>query len=818
MNVFRSALRSARRRPGFAALNVVGLAVGLACWMLIALYVHDESTADRFHERADRIVRVSQQVTTPGREALWAWSGGAMGEVIERDLAAVETTVRVIQQARPVRAEASDERFREPHFTFADETFFSVFSYDFLRGDAATALAQPDGVVLTESAARRYFGDADPMGQTFVYASNGARTAVVSGVIADPPANAHLPLSVIVPMAAFKSSHGFAADASFDSFWWPTTWTYALLQPGTDREALQAGMGDFIARHRQDGTTYLPTLEPLTDLRFSPATATPTPTVSRSLVQAFAVIAFAVLLLACVNVVNLSTAQATTRVKEVGVRKALGAGRAGLGALFVGEAVVLCGVAFALALALVAAALPAFNGLMGKALDLHLLRQPATWAVLTALVVGTGIAAGAYPALVMSGFRPSRALRGLFVAGRGAALRKTLVVVQFAVTIALAASAAVAFQQLRYLKDAPLGFDQEEVVTLRLPGERWETLRAALEDRAEVVDVTGSASRPGFGTAASLPYEAEGVATDDAEGPRMGMEFVDYGYVEMLGIDVVAGRSFSPAFPADEGRRMDESSYFHIEGSGLLLNQAAVRRLGWADDEAIGKALRFFAYENGTYYTDLRGRVVGVVSDYHASSFEEELRPLAFSLAQSPFGNSSAWALVKVRPGDAAATMAALRSVWDEVHPESPFEASFLSADLDARYASQDRLAVTVAGFAWMGGLIACLGLFGLAAFAAERRRKEVGVRKVLGASVASLVALLSREFVALVAVACVVAVPLAWAASSRWLDGFAYRIDLGPVPFLAVVALALAVTLATVSAHAVRTATDDPVRALRSE
>ena len=816
-------LRSARRRPGFALLNVVGLAVGLACWMLIALYVYDESTGDRFHERADRIVRVSQTVTEPGREALWAWSGGALGEVVESDLSAVEAVVRVLPAAGTVRSEkgpgGGGDRFREEAFVFADEDFFEVFSYTFVQGDAATALRQPNAAVLTASAATRYFGDGDPVGQPLVYAGDGEVPLVVSGVIADPPSNTHLPLSIVASMAGFKALHGYAADAPLTSFWWPTVWTYALLQPGTDRAALQDEMGPFIARHRENSTAYLPTLEPLTDLRFSRGTLAPSPTVSRGLVRGFAVIGFAVLFLACANVVNLTTAQSATRVREVGVRKAVGAGRAGLGGLFVGEAVVLCTAAFVLALAVVAALLPAFSEMMNTSLDLRLLGLPPTWLVLGLLVVGTGVLAGAYPALVLSGFKPARALRGAFVGGRGVRLRKGLVVAQFAITIALAAGAAVAFEQLHYLRNAPLGFEQEEVVTLRLPDGKWEALQAALQAQPEVLAVTGASVRPGFsGAGGGVPYETSRGAGAPGEGSRLAVEYVAEGYVDLLDLRVVAGRDFGPGFPADVGARMDDSGFFHVEGRGFLLNEAAVRHLGWTPDSALGEPMRFYTYENGTYYMDQRGAVVGVVSDYHASSFEAELRPMVFAPSRSPFSNSPSWALVKVRPGDAAGTLASLRAAWDEVHPESPFDASFLSDDLDARYAGQDRLAVTVAAFAWTGGLIACLGLFGLAAFAAEQRRKEVGIRKVLGASAGGLVALLSREFVVLVAVACVLAVPAAWWASSRWLDGFAYRIDLGPMPFVLVGLLALVVSAATVSAHAFGAATADPVRALRSE
>ena len=444
--------------------------------------------------------------------------------------------------------------------------------------------------------------------------------------------------------------------------------------------------------------------------------------------------------------------------------------------------------------------------------------DPLAWAALAALVVGTGLVAGAYPAFVLSRFRPSRVLRGAFVGGSGIALRKGLVIVQFTVSIALAVAATVAFQQLQFLRTAPLGFDQEEVVTLRLPGDRWESLKAALDAQPEVVAVTGATTRPGFGVGWGLTYEAEGVAFAEGAAPRMGLEAVDYGFVETLGLDVLAGRSFSPEFAADEGVRPDDEPYFHLNERGFVLNRTAARRLGWSDEAALGKAMRFTAYENGTYFTDLRGTVVGVVGDYHASSFDGEIVPLVFMLAKSPVAYAPEWAIVKVRPGEAARTLGALRAVWDDVHPDAPFEASFLDADLDARYEAEARLGAVVAIFASLGGLIACLGLFGLAAFAAEQRRRELGVRRVLGASVRSLVALLTRDFVALVAVSTVLAAPLAWWAARRWLDGFVYRTEIGLLPFLVVAAVALLVAVVTVGGQALRAATADPVHALRAE
>ena len=814
--ILRSTLRTARRRPGFAALNVAGLALGLACFLVIALYVYDEATYDRFHERADRIVRVNQDVTAPGREALWAWTGGAMGEDIEADFPQVEAVVRVLRQAGPVRSEADpDRRFREENFLFADEGFFDVFSYRFVRGDAATALRQPNGVVLTASVAARYFGDANPLGQAVTYGD--ALPLTVSGVIADPPPTTHLPFDFVAPMAAFKSTQGLPAEASFGSYWWPSVWTYLLLPSPEAVGALQAQMPDFVARHREDDV-YQPTLEPLADLHFSEAEMAPSPNGSLPLVRAFAAIALAVLLLACVNVVNLTTAQSSVRAREVGVRKAVGAGRGGLAIQFIGEAFVTCTVAAVVALGLVALARPAFLALTGNALSFGLLRQPAAWAGLIALVGTTAVVAGAYPAVVLSGFRPARVLRGAFVGGGGARLRKGLVVFQFSVTIALAAAAAIAFQQLHYVRTAPLGFDEEQVVTLRLPGGEWGPLKAALEARPEVVGVTGASSRPGFGMTGQLPYEAAGSRAERGESDRLGTEFVDYGFIEMLGLEVVAGRGFSPAFASDVGVRPDETPYLHLQDRGFVLNETAVRRLGWTDEEAVGQPLRLYAYENGTYFTDIRGTVVGVVADYHGGSFESEIDPLVLSLTEGPFGNAPAWGLVKVRPGDAAATLASLRAVWDDVLPEAPFEAAFLDADLDGRYEAQARTGSVVAAFAVLGGVIACLGLFGLAAHAAEQRRREVGIRKALGASVQSLVGLLTRDFVALVAVAALIAVPAAWWAASRWLEGFVYRIEIGPLPFVGMGVAVIAVALLTVGGQAYRAATSDPVRALRSE
>ncbi len=830
-NYLLVALRTLRRQRGYAALNVAGLALGLACCLLIGLYVWDEWSYDRHHERGAEVYRVSQRVQADGGEELWAWVGGALAEDLGTEYPELET-VRVLRQPGVVRYAADAEpararSFREEQFLFADEGYFDLFTHRALRGDPAAALRDPSAVILTESAAARYFGDRDPMGETLDY--GGDLPLTVAAVIEDVPASSHLRFELLAPVRAFKATVGRPAEGTFDSYWWPFGWTYVALPDAEAAAAFQAKMPAFIDRNRRgtdDGTNYVPTLEPLYDLHLrSGAISTPGPTGSQTTVQIFLGIALAVLLLACVNFVNLATARSTQRAREVGVRKAIGARRGQLVGQFLGEAVLTSALALALGVVLVALLLPLFNDLTGKALSLGIAGQPVVWLGLLGVVAATGLLAGAYPALVLSGFRPARVLKGVTATGGGAALRKGLVVLQFAVSIALVAGTAAAFQQLYFLRTAALGFDSEEVVALRLPGNGWgqtagwETVEQTLEAQPGLLEATVSTDRPGFGRGSVLPYYVDGGSWEEGvETPRIGHQMVGYDYFGMLGLEPVAGRLFSRALAADEGVRPDSANGFHVFERGLVLNETAARRNGWTPEEALGKELRIVAYENGIYYTDVRGAVVGVVEDHHHGSFEEPIEPVVFGLAKTPFGTSGAWALVKAAPGDAAETVATLRAAWDEVLPEQPFEASFLDADLDARYEREARVGGIVGAFAGLGLAIACLGLFGLAAYAAERRRKEVGVRKVLGATVPNLVGLLARDFLALVAVAAVLAAPLAYFAMERWLDGFAYRIDLGPLLFVGAGLAALAVALVTVSGQALRAATADPVDALRYE
>ncbi|MDX1547191.1 MAG: ABC transporter permease, partial [Rhodothermales bacterium] len=640
-NYLKIALRTLRRSPGYALLNIAGLALGLAACLLIGLYVQDEHAYDRFHERGDCIFRVSQRVEQPGDEALWAWTGGRMAPAIEADFPAVEAAVRLHRSGAPVRyvdeADATRSRaFREDDVLFADPDFFDVFTFRAVQGDLATALEAPGSVVLTRSTARRYFGQADPLGKTLSY--DGRLPLRVTAVVEDVPAASHFTFDLLAPMAAFKQLAGMPVDAEFGSFWWPSTWTYVLLRDAGAAAEIEPQLRPFINRYREN-TEYIPTLEPLHDLYLrSAATSTPEPTSSLATVRIFVLIALAVLLLACINFVNLATARSARRAREVGVRKVAGAARGQLIRQFLGESILLSLVALGLAVGLVELLLPAFNAFTGRTLAAGYADNGAFWAGLAALVVFTGIAGGAYPAFYLAGFRPARVLKGTGpVRGGHAGLRKGLVVFQFAVSTALIVGTLVAYGQLRFLQNARLGFDDEQLVTVLVDDTSgWDALDAAFRSRPEVRAVSAAGSRPGIGYAGDLPFEAEGATFDDGEQPRIGTESVGYGYFEMLGLEMVAGRSFSRAYPADAGIRPNDSPHLHVFERGMILNEAAVRWIGWTPEEALGKTVRYYAYENGTYYTDIRGTVVGVVQDYHTHSLHRQIEPVVYTLAEAP--------------------------------------------------------------------------------------------------------------------------------------------------------------------------------------
>ena len=825
-NYLTTALRTLRRRPGFTALNIAGLALGLACCLSIGLYVRHELSYDQHHAEAERIHRVVQNTDGDGT----AWVGGAMAPLLAEDFPQIEEIVRFHRANTPVRRPDEQQIVEERNFIYADSSAFDVFAFKLLKGDPATALARPGTVVLTEEAATRHFGAADPMGQTLLA---GDRELTVTGVMENLPPTTHMAIDMMTSLATFKLNVWGNAEGRFGSFWWPLTYTYVLLEEGASAAALAEQLPDFIQRHRDPtaAAAYVPDLQPLTDIHLrADQSGDWTTGGTFTTVVLFGGIAVFILLLACVNFMNLATARAAERANEVGVRKAMGAGRGQLMGQFFGEAVLLSGGSALLALGITAAALPTFRDLAAREMAWPALGDPF-WALVVAAVGLTGLVAGSYPALYLSRFQAAEVLKqqGRTRVGGAAWLRRGLVVFQFAVSVALIAGTAIAYQQLDYLQTADLGFDKEALVTVDINGGgQFDAMTQQFERTPGVQAVTVTSGTPGIGGIGNPRIElAPFTPPEQLEqaGTRMQHQTVGFNYFEMLGIEVAAGRTFSEDRPADLGQAIDTPNEFRDTSYGeraFVINRAMAEAQGWTPDEALGKEMRAFSYENGNTYMDHRGTVIGVVENYHARPLYEEIEPMIFEASVFPsndaaYVNASEY-LVKLAPGSAAAAIDRLQQAWSEVRPNAPFEASFVDAALDAEYRAEQRLGQLIGLFSGLAIIIACLGLFGLAAYTAQQRTQEIGIRKALGASLGRLVVNLSKEFVALVGVAIVVAAPMAYFGMQQWLQTFAYRIDVGVGTLVAAGAVALVIALVTVSTQTVRAARIDPAEALRSE
>lgn len=823
-------LRSLRRHPTYAFINIVGLALGLACFLLIALYVRYEQSYDTALPQADQIYRVIQKTPDGGL----AWTGGALAERLEGQFSEIDEITRIHRTKEILTPRTTgtgvNRAFEEPYFLYADASFFDVFGFPFVAGDPRGALANPHSVVLTTTTAHKYFGETDPIGQTLTL--DNQQDLTVTGVIGDPPANMHFSFDMVATMATLKASYGLG-DRDFGSFWWPYLWTYVRLADAAQAAPVNAALPDFIAQHREaaEASQYLPQLQPIQAIHLhsdysGEFAANSNPTI----IYAFSAIALFILLLACINFMNLATARSAERAREVGVRKTVGAYKAQLVGQFLGESVLLAFFALILAVAMLQLALPSFNALAETAIPFDSwAATPIFWLGLLGTVVLTGVLAGSYPALYLSRFRPAIVLKAhARVAGGKAWLRKGLVTFQFAVSIVLIVGTLVAYQQLHFLRNADLGFDESHIITVSTSGadERYDALKTRMSEATSVASLTGSVGRPGLSAMNNPQYErapftpAEQLSGD---APRMNHQWVDYNYFEVMGIPLLAGRTFAADYTTDAGtrvRRAENANGTSLDNRGFIITESAARALADSPEAALGQALRFYTYESGRTYMDYRGQVIGVVADHHATSLQQRIEPLVFSLSQMPESSVvyTGYFLIKTAPGQAQAAMADLEAVWNDLVPDRTFNGAFLDAAVDHQYRSEQRLTTIIAIFCLLALSIAALGLFSLASFTAERRTKEIGVRKVLGASVASVVALLAQDFVKLVIVAIFVATPVAYVALETWLDGFAYRISIQAGTFLLAGGLALALALVTVSVQAMRVARINPVQSLRSE
>lgn len=801
-NYFKIALRTLVKFRGYTAINLVGLALGLTAGILIMLFVLDELSYDQFHAQGDRLYRVNTvfQKGESDKGDANETNGWPIGKKLEQDYPEVEA-VMYSRNASFLLINHNDQRIRQ-NIHFATPEFFTLFSFPLVQGNKEQALTKPYAVVISESMQEKYFQGEAALNKTILVSDT--LPLLVTGVMKDIPSNSHIQADMIISFATFQALEpGFSFDAGWGNI---NMRNYVLLKAGTHVEDFSAKIKNIYTQHvgemlKQWGVTAYVELEPVKKLYLHTRAGNgmgPTGSIDR--VYMLTGIAGFVILLACINFINLTTARSVYRSKEVGLRKVVGSTRKGLMAQFLSESLVMTVLALIISIAFIGLVLPTFNHLIGKSYHLQSLFNPVLAGGMVLLILIVALLAGYYPALVLSALRPAEVLKGkMQTSQRGVQLRRTLVVFQFVVSVVLVAGTLVVIDQLRYMQAQSLGFKIDQVVVLNTARARsaqadgHETLRNALTQLPEVQSITFTNALPGTsGWRGQVAYP-EGMAGERS----VSVEYmaVDDHYLETLGLTLIAGANF------DKQKPMELTN-------GLILNETAVQAFGWnTAEEAIGQKIDSPSGQPA-------GEVIGVVKDYHNYGLQEKIGPVAMDYAPE---NSYLFA-IQYETTDTQAFMDKLATQWKTLFPGYDFNYFFLDESFARQYEREQRLANVLFLFAFITILIAVIGLLGLVSFMIVARTKEIGVRKIHGASTLSITKLLSKEFVMLVIVANLIAFPMVWYAAGSWLQRFAYHVPMRPLVLAATLAIAIVITLLVVSTQTIRAALSNPVESLRSE
>jgi putative ABC transport system permease protein len=796
-NYVKIAFRNLIKHKGYSVINVVGLSAGLTCFTFIALWVNDELSYDTFNQNYERIVRLTTAEKTDNGIRESARSGAPLAKALQQSYSEVENTVRLDRREEIVQHD--NKQTLQSGILLTDPSFFTVFSYRLTRGNVATALKEPYSIVLTESTAKKYFGDADPMGQSltiYMYDSTGrGATYKVTGITPDPPQNAHFTFSIL---GSFKTIEITRPELLTASGWNDNRYyTYLLLKPGIDYKAFADKIAQLYAKHlgKQLATlrsTFSYKLQALRDIHLrSQVDNEIAPNGKISQVYIFSTIGIFILLLAGINYTNLATARSVGRAKEVGIKKVVGAIKTQLIRQYLSESVLIAVIALSLALLVSGLVEPFFHQLTGK--DLSVFSSPQFLLFLFGITVSLGILSGVYPAFILSTFKPISVLKGSFRSGnKGVVLRQSLVVSQFVITLLLITCIVIIYQQMTYVKHKDLGYAKDALLFLRLNGNAdvikgYEAFRNELASSPLIGGVT--TSRP-----SSDAVDAE---TVDSYGKFIQLNTVnlqvDADYLAVYGLKLIVGKNVSPRASRDTIQQ-------------IVLNERAVKTMGWPHAEAaIGKPFRI---------DNRPGTVVGVVRDFHYRSLQHTIEPLAISLRDDYFSRIT----VKIAGKKASQSLAFIEEAWAKHFPIALFDFDFADQQLAAAYRSEERFANIVLVFSILSLLIASLGLYGLIAYSTSQKTKEIGIRKVLGATVNGIVLMLSKDFLKLVLYACCIALPMAWYLMNRWLQEFAYKITMEWWMFAASGLLVLFVALLTVSLQSVKAALMNPVKSLHRE
>jgi putative ABC transport system permease protein len=805
-NYFNTALRSLSRRRSFSIINISGLTLGLTAAILIALFVWDEHQYDRSIPGSDRIYRVYTTTTNDHGTSDLAVSPPVFAGILRKEYPATEEVTRVMSTGEYKQLfEASGKHLYEAGGKVVDSTFFRVFPLKFDYGTPATALNDPGSIVLSHETATRYFGDANPIGQKILI---DKKPAMITGVF-EPDPRFHLSFDYLRPM----SSMDIPADR-MQSWGWQQFFTYVKVHEATDIRPMETAFTKVIQQRawpdtKPHGFTYLPRFQPVRDIHLHSADFKfdNAQRGNNTYVNALIVIAVFILLIACFNFINLSTALSVRRAREVGVRKAIGAARPQLIVQFIGETLLLTLCSVVLAVALTALLLPALNQFTGKSISAGLLIQPATIGGIIILVLIVGLSAGFYPALILSGFDPVKVLKtGMAqtgTPGRTPWLRHGLVVIQFSLSILLILSAIVVFRQVDYLHHKDLGFNKDQILFFPLRGDKLANSTEAF--KTDLLKLAGVSSVSiGYG------YPGDAVAGDEIILTRNGQRVtqsvtqltVDYDYIKTLQLQLAAGRDFSRAMGTDQDH-------------AWIINETAVRELGFGTPQkALGQTLSWHPWDGNNPDSLKVGQIIGVVKDFNYKSLYDKVEPAVLQIYPQ-----AAWKVaVKLSTANMTATLSRINSVWNRYAPDYPLEYKFLDGTFAQLYESEDKLQTLLWVFTGIAIFIGCLGLLGLAAYTAETRRKEIGIRKILGANTQGVLVLLSKDFVRPVVLSLLIASPITVVIMSRWLQGFAYRVAISWWMFALAGAAAIFIAVLTVFYQTFRAALANPVRSLRSE
>lgn len=803
------ARRNLLKNKTFSIINIVGLAMGLACFMMIALYVADELSYDRYNEKADRIYRINSDIRFGGTDMNMAVSSDPMGAALKRDYPEVEQFARLYSSSGARLIKKGNEYLNEAQITYADSTIFDVFTLPAVAGNTKTALNEPNTVVITESTAKKYFGSVDAaMGKTLECKEQNSTLYKVNAVIKDMPDNAHFHYDFFFSMDN--------VDYEFGNFLSHNFHTYILLKPGTDYKAFNKHFKQVIDKYilpqakqflqietmedfAKTGNRLEYSLMPVTDIHLhSSRQVELSANGNIQYVYIFSAVALFILLIACINFMNLSTARSAGRAKEVGIRKVLGTEKKSLIGQFLTESTLMAVIAMLLALVFIWLSIDWFNDIAGKQMKLSVLLQPAYLAILLLLPLLVGILAGVYPAFFLSSFQPIAVLKGKINSGfKKSTLRSSLVVFQFATSIILIIGTIVVYKQLNYIQSTKIGFNKEQILVVDNTGVPRES-QDALKNEIDKLSGIKTSSFASFLPVSNSSRNDNTFSTDavmtEKNGFNMQVWRVDYNYIPTLQMEMLSGRNFSEKYGTDS--------------SAVIINESTAKLIGF--ENPIGKKL----YSSDgpdqppTVYT-----IIGVVKNFNFESLRKNVGPLCMRLGYNRWASA-----FRISTSDITGLIKKIETKYKEMAPGMPFNYSFLDDSFDSMYREEQRVGKVALTFSLLAIFIACLGLFGLAIYMSEQRTKEIGVRKVLGATVTNIISMLSKDFLRLVLVSFVFAMPLAWWAMNKWLQDFAYRIHISWWVFAAAGAAALFIALISVSSQALKAALSNPVKSLRTE